>query len=483
MTILRVHCQGCGAEAETGPGLPLPFACAAAVPGDDIDHLLVRQIPMTDGDPLACDEAEERIFSRYRHRLFSRELLLAGGLSDTVFRQIAASLDERVAVVEGKGFRRTPLVRMSAIERQIGLDGGGRVWAKVDAGNVAGSHKARHLFGLMLVLLVDELVRGSHVSERPRLAIASCGNAALAAAVVARAAEWPLAVFVPPDASPSVMARLGELDAIIHYCERRDGELGDPCVLRFREAVAAGDLPFCCQGSENGLAIEGGETLAYELLEQLHARRGTVDRLFIQVGGGALASGLIAGLRHAVAIGALPALPRIHAVQTQGGHPLAVAWRRMIGRAVEALGEQAMTDDLGSSDASHATWLKNQLGEPPIRTVRQVLRMQRSEFMTPWPEPPQSIASGILDDETYDWLAIVEAMMDTGGHPVVVPDELIAQATDLAGDATGIDVSHTGAAGLAGLLGLVAGDDLESGEHIAVVLTGQARRAPSAAGA
>ena len=155
----------------------------------------------------------------------------------------------------------------------------------------------------------------------------------------------------------------------------------------------------------------------------------------------------------------------------------------MIGRAVEALGEQAMTDDLGSSDASHATWLKNQLGEPPIRTVRQVLRMQRSEFMTPWPEPPQSIASGILDDETYDWLAIVEAMMDTGGHPVVVPDELIAQATDLAGDATGIDVSHTGAAGLAGLLGLVAGDDLESGEHIAVVLTGQARRAPSAAGA
>ncbi len=38
--------------------------------------------------------------------------------------------------------------------------------------------------------------------DRPRLAIASCGNAALAAATLARAAAWPIEVFVPDWADP-----------------------------------------------------------------------------------------------------------------------------------------------------------------------------------------------------------------------------------------------------------------------------------------
>ncbi len=456
-------------------GGPLPFACQDALPGDDIDHLLVRRLPVSPGDPLACDADEDRTFNRYRHRLFSREYALSAGLSDTVFCRLVVALDDRIAALDGVGFRRTPLVRMSPIERYVGLDGSGRVWAKLDAGNVSGSHKARHLFGLMLVLEVDELVRGSHLDARPRLAIASCGNAALAAAVVARAAHWPLAVFVPPDASPTALERLAELDAVIHTCERREGEVGDPCVLRFREAVAAGDLPFCCQGTENGLTIEGGETLGYELIEQLKQRGRALDRLFIQVGGGALASGLIAALRHAVTTGSLAAMPRIHAVQTRGGHPLVLAWRRMMAAAlqtVEAAGGQG--PETGSA-AAQAAWLKGQLGAPPIQALRQALRTRRSDFMSPWPEVPQSIASGILDDETYDWLAIVEGMMDTGGHPLVVDDETIAQATEQAGDATGVDISHTGAAGLAGLLQLVEDGDLLADEQSVVILTGRAR--------
>ena len=471
----RVHCQGCGAEAHAAPGQPLPFACAAGSPGDDIDHLLVRQVPVAEGEPLACDPDEERIFSRYRHRLFSREYALAAGLSDAIFCQLAAALDDRIEALDGAGFRRTPVVRMSALERYIGLDGGGRVWAKLDAGNVGGSHKARHLFGLMLALQVDELVRGSHLETRPRLAIASCGNAALAAAVVANAANWPLAVFVPPDASPGVLARLGELDASIHHCERREGEVGDPCVLRFREAVAGGDLPFCCQGTENGLTIEGGETLGYELLEQLSQRGGGMDRLFIQVGGGALASGLIGALRHAVAVGALTTMPRIHAVQTRGGYPLALAWERMIARSIVAVASEGGPAPEDDRPSSQAAWLLEHLGAPPIRAVRQALRSERSAFMAPWPEAPQSIASGILDDETYDWLAIVEGMMDTGGHPVVVDDVTIAEATEIAGHATGVDVSPTGAAGLAGLLQLVDHGQMHVDEELAVILTGRER--------
>ena len=470
---MRVHCHGCGAVV--GPDEPLPFRCPGAVPGDDVDHLLVRHITAAPGESLAYDRDERRVFARYRQRLFSRHLALAGGLDDSLYVRVLGALDDRVAAIDGDGFCRTPLVRMATLERQAGLRGDGRFWAKVDAVNVSGSHKARHLFGVMLTLQIDELLRGSAVADRPRLAIASCGNAALAAAVVARAAHWPLAVFVPPDASARVLAQLGELDALIHICERRSGELGDPCVLRFREAVAGGDLPFCCQGPDNGLTIEGGETLGYELVEQLLERAGRLDRLYVQVGGGALASGLIAALRHAVGLGVLERLPRIHAVQTQGGHPLVLAWQRMVARAKVGLAEDGQVAPADQSPAEAAQWLHERLGSPVTRQLSQTLRTERSAFMTPWPTAPHSVAHGILDDETYDWLAIVEGMLDSGGHPFVVDEETLVRAASLASPMAGVEVSATGAAGLAGLLHRIETDGVPPDEHVAVVLTGRER--------
>jgi len=50
-------------------------------------------------------------------------------------------------------------------------------------------------------------------------------------------------------------------------------EAGDPCFLAFRRAVAAGALPFGVQGTENGLAIEGGRTLGFEMAEAFHDAR------------------------------------------------------------------------------------------------------------------------------------------------------------------------------------------------------------------
>ena len=40
------------------------------------------------------------------------------------------------------------------------------------------------------------------------------------------------------------------------------------------------------------------------------------------------------------------------------------------------------------------------------------------ECMWPWEGELTSLADGILDDETYDWLAVVEGMLDTGGSPL-----------------------------------------------------------------
>src|SRR5208282_3313091 len=115
--------------------------------------------------------------------------------------------------------------------------------------------------------------------------------------------QRPLDVFIPADANPRVVAQLGRLGATIHVCTRTEGVAGDPCYHAFREAVARGAVPFCCQGSDNGLTVEGGETLAWEMAGALTREGRTLDRLFVQVGGGALASACVQGLREARALG------------------------------------------------------------------------------------------------------------------------------------------------------------------------------------
>lgn len=82
--------------------------------------------------------------------------------------------------------------------------------------------------------------------------------------------------------------------------------------------------------------------------------------------------------------------------------------------------------------------------------------------MWPWETAPTSVASGILDDETYDWAAIVRGMLASRGEPVVVSEEQLIEANRLAGPG----VSMTGSAGLAGVLAL-PGD-----ENTAVLFTG-----------
>ena len=70
--------------------------------------------------------------------------------------------------------------------------------------------------------------------------------------------------------------------------------------------------------------------------------------------------------------------------------------------------------------------------------------------MTPWADP-RSAADGILDDETYDWLGVLDVVRRSGGRAVVAPEEAIVEAHEL-GVAAGFRVSPTGTAGLAGLL-------------------------------
>jgi threonine synthase len=442
----RLVCAGCGAEPDRGD--PYPFRCPRARPGDDVDHVLRRELDVS-AVRFPLDDPEPNPFVRYRAFLHAYHAAIAGGVPDEEFCALARRLDAGVAAVDGHGFTATPFARSDGLSRRLGFSERGGVWVKDETGDVSGSHKSRHLFGVLLWLEVAERLGLADTARRPDLAIASCGNAALAAAVVAAAGGRTLRVFVPVDAQPAVLARLEELGAHVTACPRQ-GDEGDPTVRRLLLALAEGALPFTCQGNLNGLAVEGGETLGYELAADLAAAGETVDHLVVQVGGGALASACAESLREAAALGAIPAPPRLHTVQTEGAWPLRRAFdavaARCAGRSPRAIREAV-------SYAAH----------------------HRSAFMWPWETAPTSVAHGILDDETYDWLAVVEAMLATGGSALVVDEETLERANAVARETTAIPVDATGSAGLAGLLALRESGAVAADERVGVLLTGVLR--------
>ncbi len=439
-----LSCSGCGALVPPLDEMPLPFRCPYQKQGDDIDHVLTREREAW-VRPERLIGHEPDPFLRYRKLLFSYQAAAEQGFLDSDFVALVQRLQEQVALVEGHGFSSTPFFRSEQLSHALGFSSRGGIWIKDETGNVSGSHKGRHLFGILLHLAVVEALGLERVSAP--LAIASCGNAALAAAVLAKAASRPLEVFVPEDADPGVIARIQDLAARIHVCPRREGQSGDPAYLAFREAVSQGALPFSCQGPDNALTIQGGETLAYEMA---FSEEPPLDRILVQVGGGALASSLIQGYEDALALGRIARIPHIHAVQTRAAFPLARAYDELVKR----------------------------IQRTPSRSIENEILFaatHRSRFMWPWKTKPESVAYGILDDETYDWLSVVRGMLRTGGSPLVVDEDELLEARRLAVESTAVRVDPTGSAGLAGLLSLYRREPSARNERIGVLFTGIAR--------
>lgn len=448
----RLVCSGCGAAPAADE--PWPLRCPHA--GDGADHVLVKRLdPAALGSPgfwrevRARDEADP--FVKFRELLHSYHAGIDAGMSDAEWVAMARGMGERLEASSGHAFRATPLRPADALAAAAG-QAAGTLRIKDETGNVGGSHKARHLYGVLLWRETMRCTGRLPAGDAPRLGIASCGNAALAAAELAHAVKLPLEVFVPGHADPVVLELLVRWGAHVSPCPRREDERGDPCVLRFREAVASGRLlPFTCQGPENGLVIEGGETLAYEIAAAWPDER-PPDRVFVQTGGGALASAVSAGFARAAECGWIARAPKLHAVQTRAGFPLARAWDRFVEKFPRRSAEI----------------LPNAL---------EYAAAHRGEFMWPWETEPKSAATGILDDETYDWLAVVEGMARTGGGPVVVDEATVERACALARNTTEIRADATGTAGLAGYLTLVRDRALGPEERSVLLFTGLRREA------
>ena len=387
-----------------------------------------------DASPRPADDphvSDPNPFVRYRHRMAWYAFARARGLDDARIVEIVREVDAAVAEVAGTGFVTTPIGRHEALESTV-LPGAS-IWLKDETRAVGGSHKARHLMSILLHLVTAEhaLVAPWSTDGRPRLAISSCGNAAIAASTLAAAMRWPIDVFIPEWAGGTVVDTLSSLGADITRCPRRDDDpAGDPTVLRFREAVAAGAVPFSVQGPENSLCLDGGRTIGWEVADQLVADGvGSLDAVFVQVGGGAFAASMSRGLRE----GGVSA-PLI-AVQTEGCAPLARAFA-------------SARDD----ERAAAHW---------------------SNHMWPWESTPRSLADGILDDETYDWVADVGEMVRTSGRVVVADEDVVVAAASAGPDLTGVDASPTGTAGLAGLMSVA--HSMPSDAQVALVFSGVRR--------
>ncbi len=468
---VTIACQGCGVAVE--PCEPYPFRCPAWSEGGDLDHVLAPRLdhlqrtfpPGTPDNP----------FVHYRTLLSSWHRATAGGIGDAGYVEWVERLDRAVMDVCGAGFHATPFARNGPLSEALGFAASGGVWVKDETGNVSGSHKARHLMGIELHLKVSERLGLAPRERQPGLAIASCGNAALAAAVIARAAGRHLVAYVPPDAEPAVLAELERLGCKAHVTARVPGTPGDPCYSAFQSAVHAGSLPFCCQGNANGMTIEGGETLAWEVVSELAHGGPPMDRWVVQVGGGALASSCMQALGLARELGAIEQLPRMHTVQTRGAWPLRRAWERLAERVLGPGPEPEFPGADFEQDARTAERLAAPGGRGALDAALRHAATHRSNFMRPWETEPHSFAHGILDDETYDWLQVCQGMCRSGGWPLVVSEDALHRAHELAHSVTPIRVCPTGSAGLAGLQELRRAGIVGAQENVAVLFTGVSR--------
>lgn len=368
-------------------------------------------------------------FVAYREHLDTYQQAIQLGVSDADYVELVEEANAAIAEVDGVSFVQTPLDQVTIDGRTLAV--------KIETGAVGGSHKARHLFGLLIGLLVSERVNPNHAA--PELAIASCGNAALGAAVVARSANRPLRVFVPTDANVAVLERLEALDALVEVCEREPGEAGDPCVARLQSAIAAGANPFTVQGTLAPASIDGCRTLGLELASQLTAAHISATDLYIQIGGGALATATMDGLLRGGY-----ALPRLHPVQARAAHPYVAAWNK-ISHLVK-----------GSLTREEAT----------------VLVAEHASAMEPWPEPPSSVAHGILDDITYDWQTVAVHQIVSGGYPILVDESQFVTATAALASQVSPAPDETGAASVAGWMA----DRRRPADAVSVALITGARR-------
>jgi threonine dehydratase len=205
-------------------------------------------------------------------------------VSPVIGTQEVAAAQRRI----GGRIRRTPVLRACAVPgaRPLGRRGEARplpgddgILFKLEYLQHAGSFKTRGMLNQILAGAVPEA----------GIIAASGGNAGLAAAYAARELGVPAEVFVPVNAPPVKVAKLGKLGARVVQVGTEYAEAYEAAIV---EAGATGAL--FCHAYDDPNMVAGNGTLGLELLDQIP---GGFDTVLVAVGGGGLIAGVTAALR------------------------------------------------------------------------------------------------------------------------------------------------------------------------------------------
>jgi threonine synthase len=213
--------------------------------------------------------------------------------------------EEPVTLGEGM----TPLVRVRALERDLGL---GEVWIKDEAQNPTGSFKARGM-----AAAVTRAVSAGAL----RFTVPTAGNAGVALAAYGARAGATVRVYAPR----STPSRLLE-QVRVHGAELlvQDGHIGD--CGRASRAWAAEHSAFDVSTLREPYRIEGKKTLGLEIAEQMGWT--LPDVIVYPTGGGTGLIGMWKAFDELRAAGWLPAEagPRLISVQAAGCAPVVRAF-------------------------------------------------------------------------------------------------------------------------------------------------------------
>ncbi len=206
-------------------------------------------------------------FVRFRRLLHPTGSGCAGGLSDDELRALdrAARRADRRASTD-TGFRTTPFARADELSDALGFSARGGVWIKDETGGVVGLAQGAAPLRRAAAARGGRAARLDRRSSSPRRSRSrAAATPRSPPAVVAAAASRRLRCScrrTPSRLCSSASARSARGSP---SASGTPASLGDPTVARLRHAIADGALPFTCQGDLNGLAIEGGHTLGWEL--------------------------------------------------------------------------------------------------------------------------------------------------------------------------------------------------------------------------
>ncbi|GAB4575625.1 MAG: threonine synthase [Anaerolineae bacterium] len=249
------------------------------------------------------------------------------------------------------------------------------------------------------------------------VAIPTAGNAGSAMAAYAARAGLPAYIFVPKDVPAPFLAEYRTLGAEVTLV---DGLIGD-CARYVREGVAEGRW-FDVSTLKEPYRVEGKKTMGYELAEQFGWT--LPDVIIYPTGGGTGIVGMWKAFAELEALGLIgPERPRMISVQSAGCAPIVRAFER--GERTAEAWQNAAT-----------------------------------------------IADGLRVPAAIGDFLILDAIRESGGTAIAVPDDEIRAAMYELGAAEGIFTAPEAAATVAAGRHLVQAGVVKPDERVVLFLTG-----------